>query len=244
MCTMNIDTYELIMKLKRYPTFTLDQVSALTGKDPDYIKVYLNRLKKKGIVFSLEKNRYTVQEDPLVVSTSISWPSYVSVWYALRFHDLTEQLPNTIDVLTPSVKNRSVIEFNGSSIVFTTIPKRYLFGFSKVDVSGFDVFMADPEKAILDSVLLRKISLSEIYDIISSNKDRISSRTMIEHCLRTGNRASMKRIGWILDDLGISGTDELKKRIYRTRIPLDHSLPPEGDIDSVWGVIVNMGEDR
>lgn len=237
---MKMATYELIKKLNGYPVFTLEHVSALTGKDTDYIKVYLKRLERRGIVHSLQRNRYTVQEDPLIVSTSIIWPSYVSIWYALRYHGLTEQLPGTIDVLTTSSKSRRRIDFQGSTLLFTTIPSRYLFGYTKIEVSGFNVFMADPEKAIIDSVVLRRISLSEVFDVLKNNIDRLSSGRIIEHCLRMKNRSAMKRIGWMLEELGIPGIEVMKKNLYRTRIPLDYSLPSGGSIDPEWGIINNM----
>ena len=238
---MNIDTYDLLNRLRSYPLFTLDAVCNINKKDASYTKVYLNRLLKKGMIRRIQRGQYTVHNDPIIFSTHITWPSYISLWYALRYHNLTEQVPEKISVLTTSKKSLNRIEFMGRSIVFTTIPSTYLFGYSKIFVSGFEVFMADPEKAIVDSIALRKISLSEIFSIIESEADRLSFRLIVDHVIRTGNVAAAKRIGWMLEKIGIDESRELEEVIYRTGIPLDYSISAKGKIDPKWGVMVNIG---
>ena len=126
-------------------------------------------------------------------------------------------------------------------MIFTTIPSAYLFGYSKIFVSGFEVFMADPEKAIVDSVVLRKISLAEIFSIIESEADRLSFRLIVDHVKRTGNIACAKRIGWMLERIGIDESRELEDIIYKTMIPLDYSKRTKGKMDLKWGVMVNIG---
>lgn len=239
---MNINTYELINNLKSFSTFTINDVSVITGRDPEYTKVYLNRLKKKGMIHRIQRDRYTVHNDPFLVASSICWPSYISIWSALRYYDLTEQLPSRIDVLTTSRKSKSNIQFRGQTITFAKIPPEYLFGYSKVIISDLEVFIAEPEKALVDSVVLRKISSSEIFDIIKSNIERLSHDSIVEMTLRTGNKAAAKRIGWMLDELGIMRSRELHEIIYRTDIPIDPALPMVGDKDPYWGVVINIGD--
>lgn len=238
---MNMNTYELLNRLRSYPVFTLDTVCNINRKDTAYTKLYLNRLVKRGLIIRVQRGKYTVHEDPIIVATHITWPSYISLWHALRYHNLTEQIPENISVLTTSKKSLSRIELRGRSIVFTTIPAKYLFGYSKILISGFDVFMADPEKAIVDSVALKKISLTEIFSIIESEADRLSFRLIVDHVIRTGNIAAAKRIGWMLERIGIDESKDLEDVIYRTGIPLDYSINAKGKMDPKWGVMVNIG---
>ena len=241
---MNITTYELLNRFRSYPVFTLDTVCNINKKDALYTKLYLNRLVKRGLIKRIQRGKYTVHDDPIIVATRIIWPSYISLWYALRYHDLTEQIPEKISVLTTSKKGLKRIEFLGKSIVFTTIPAKYLFGYSKILISGFEVFMADPEKAIVDSVVQRKISLTEIFSIIESEADKLSFRLIVDHVLRTGNIAAAKRIGWMLERIGIVESRELEHVIYKTTIPLDYSIKAKGKMDPKWGVMVNIGGSR
>ena len=176
---MNVETFELLRKLKNYPVFTVDTVCSIKEKNAAYTRVYLNRLASRGLIRRIQRGLFTIHDDPIIIATHIIWPSYVSLWYALRYHDLTEQIPNEISVLTTSRRNSKQIDFNGVSITFSTIATSYLFGYSRVNISGFEVFMADPEKAIVDSVALRKISITEIFSIVSSQIDCHSNLSLI-----------------------------------------------------------------
>src|SRR5271157_101519 len=170
---MRLETFHVLKKLETYPTFDVASIANITGADTGYARLYLNRLEKKGLVQKIQRNVYTTQKNPLVIASRIIWPSYISLWSALRYHDLTEQIPHEISVLTTSAKSRKTISTMNTTIVFHRIKPEYFFGFSKVLIDGFEVFMAEPEKAIVDAVLLRKISFSEIYSILSENRGKI-----------------------------------------------------------------------
>ncbi|MDG6224926.1 MAG: hypothetical protein QCI82_05365 [Candidatus Thermoplasmatota archaeon] len=237
---MNINTYMLIERLKTYPVFTLDDLCALTKKDPSYCKVMIGRLVKRGIVKRIQRNRFTLHDDPLIIATRIAWPSYISLWYALHHHGLTDQIPNEISVLTTATRHSKNMEFMNMRISFSTIPVRYLFGYTKEKVSVFDVFMADPEKCLLDSILLKRISLEEIFFMIKEDKNTISSTKLSEYAKRSGNLPAMKRIGWLLDTLELPGTDVLLGSVKGAFIPLDYSRPEKGEGNSRWKVKENL----
>lgn len=240
---MNTNTYGLIERLKTYPVFTLDDLCVLIKKDPPYCKVMIGRLVKRGIVKKIQRNKYTLHDDPLIIATRISWPSYISLWYALHHHILTEQIPNQISVLTTATKHSKNMEFMNMRISFTTIPVKYLFGYSKENVSGFDVFIADPEKSLLDGILLKRISLEEIFFMIKENRGTISSTKLAQYAKRSNNVSAMKRIGWILDTLELPGTNILLSSVKGAFIPLDYSRPEEGKNNSKWKVKENLEED-
>ncbi len=203
--------------------------------------MYLNRLQKKGVVEKIQRNAYTVQKDPLIIASRITWPSYISLWSALRYHNLTEQIPGEISVVTTSAKSRRAVSFMGTRITFEKVKPEYFFGFSKIRIAGFDVFMAEPEKAIIDAVLLKKVSFSETYSIMKENAGTISPKKIVEYTIAAGNSAAAKRLGWALDNLGFAAASKLKSMAYRTLIPLDYARPPLGKADGKWGVIVNIG---
>jgi predicted transcriptional regulator of viral defense system len=237
--SMISETYQLIKRLDEYPVFTLDDFCMIVRKETPYCKVALNRMVKNGLVEKIQRDRYTTHSDPLVIATRLTTPSYISLWYALRFHDLTEQVPHGITVLTSSKRWTNELTFHGTTISFTRIKPKYLFGYSKVNIGGFEVFMADIEKAIFDSILLKKISFSEIIDIISSNRSRISFENLIDHSITAGNVPASKRLGWIIDRFGLPGSKELLTSVKGAVIPLAYSRPPSGKKDRKWGVIVN-----
>ena len=236
-----METLKIAKKLKSYPTFNNDTFANIINKDQTYAKMHLNRLKNRGIVKQIQRNVYTVQEDPMIIASRIIWPSYISLWAAFRYHNLTEQIPNKISVITPRSKSRGNIQIMNATIIFEKIRPAWFFGFSKIKIQDFEVFIAEPEKALIDAVLLKKISTSEIYFILQENIKNISTKKIVDYILRTKNHAIAKRFGWMLESLGCNYAKRLKKQTYKTLIPLDISRPDSGVNDKKWGIIVNIG---
>lgn len=236
-----METLQLLKRLEIYPTFTVSTVANIIEKDETYAKVYLNRLKKKEIVHQLQRNVYTVQDDPMIIASRVVWPSYISLWAALRYHNLTEQIPSRISVVTTRAKSRGTISVADTMIIFERVRPIWFFGFSKINIKDFEIFIAEPEKALVDAVLLKRISVTEIYSLLKENLRRISSERIVEYILRTKNRALAKRYGWMLSSLDCKNTRKLEKMIYRTMIPLDYSRPASGTKNKKWGVVVNIG---
>lgn len=237
-----METLKLVKKLEEYPTFNIDTFANIIDNDKTYAKVFLNRLKNRDIVKQIQRNVYTVQEDPLIIASRIIWPSYISLWAAFRYHNLTEQIPNKISVITSRSKSRKNIQMMNTTIVFEKIRPSWFFGFSKIKIQDFEVFMAEPEKALVDAVLLKKISTAEIYFILKENIKDISTKKIVNYVLRTENHALAKRFGWMLESLGCICAKRLEKQAYQTMIPLDITRPITGLNDKKWGVVVNIGE--
>jgi len=236
-----METLQIVKKLQEYPTFNIDTFANIINNDKIYAKMHLNRLKNRGIVKQIQRNVYTVQEDPLIISSRIVWPSYISLWTAFRYHNLTEQIPNKISVITTRSKSRENIQIMNTTIIFEKIRPSWFFGFSKIKIQDFEVFIAEPEKALIDAVLLKKISTAEIYFLLKENIKNISTKKIVDYILRTKNRALAKRFGWMLESLGCNYAKKLKKQTYKTMIPLDITRPITGLNDKKWGVVVNIG---
>ena len=231
---------QVIKKLQSYPTFGVSTIANIIDKDTAYAKVYLNRLKNKGIVKQIQRNVYTIQEDPLIIASRIIWPSYISLWTAFRYYNLTEQIPNTISIVTTRAKSRENIKIMNTMIVFERIKPSWFFGFSKIKINDFEIFMAEPEKALIDAMLLKKISTTEIYSILKENIKIISTKKIVDYVYRTQNNALAKRFGWMLDSLGYNIAKKLEKQVYKTMIPLDYARSPSKYENKKWGVIVNI----
>jgi len=100
----------IINELKKYPVFNLKILRDIIEKDSNYSKLVVYRLKKNNLIFEIERNKYTVNKDPLIISSNIIWPSYISCWSALRYYNLTEQLPQNVFVLTTRSRKKKEIK--------------------------------------------------------------------------------------------------------------------------------------
>ncbi|MBI4980278.1 hypothetical protein HZC30_01825 [Candidatus Woesearchaeota archaeon] len=237
---MRESTEKLLEQLKPYPVFDLIKVARKLKTNQRYLRLFVHRLKQKKVILSIEKNKYTMCKDPWVVASNITWPSYISGWAALRHHNLTEQLPNLIEVVTSKKRRKRELSFQGMSFKFITTKPALMFGFTKNIREEKELFMAEPEKALLDAALFKMISFSEIRDIIRSNFPRLRREKLVSYLLKAGNKSLIKRFGYILDQAGKDYYARLQKYIDHNYIPLDYSLPVRGKKNLKWRIIDNV----
>lgn len=232
---------ELLRELEKYAVFGNKKVRELTGKGSAYTKLVVYRWKKDGLIREIERDKYTMHEDPLLIASNLTWPSYISCWAALRHHGFTEQLPATVHVITPRSRKRREITFGGAKIVFIKVKQSSFFGFDKLQRDGFEIFMAEPEKALVDSVLFHQISFSEVADMARKNFKSINVGKLVDHLLKIGDSALAKRFGFLLEKLGAETRGKLRKFIGKSYTKLDYAMPAEGKKNGRWMVIENVG---
>lgn len=239
-CPYNLDmnAIELLTETKKYPTFDLSTFASIIKKEHAYARLYLHRLKQKKIIHQLQRNVYTTHTDPLLIASRIIWPSYLSLWSAFRYHHFTEQNPQAIFIITSRKKRKKTIHFMNTELLFDYLPPRYFYGYTKDYLSGFEIFVAEPEKAFFDAVLLKKISLSELFFILQENQHAMNREKLINFLQIAQNSCINKRIGWMLDRIGFDHHTDLS---YTTAyIPLDYTKPLTGPKNKTWRVIENM----
>lgn len=203
----------------------------------NYANLYLHRLKKQGLINSVEKNVYTAHSDPFLIASRIVWPSYISCWSALKFYNLTEQVPFSLYVVVPYYKRQ--ILFKNTPILFISSRNRNFFGYEKASYQGFEVFIADKEKTIIDCALFRKTSFSELMEIVKNHLKELDVGKFLRYLKRTQNKSLMKRFGWLFDSLGKDTYHSLKRYIDKVYIPLDYAGKKTGIKNKKWMVIEN-----
>lgn len=222
----------LLQHLKAYPLFTFNEFVRLTRKSAPYCRTSLYRLKKRKLIFEIEKGKYTVHEDPLVFSSHILSPSYISFWTALRFYNLTEQLPLTIMIASP--KSKKKISFRHTTIAF--YKTKHLWGYTKMRYSKFDIFVADAEKSIIDCLLSQSVPFAEIFKALSSPD--IAIEKLKAYALKTKNRSLIKRVGYLLEKRGCNA-EELLPFIDYNYVLLDTLRGKKGQKNKKWRILDN-----
>ena len=231
---------ELLKELGKYPLFNLKTVRDMTNKDGNYTKLLIHRLKKDKLIFEIEKNKYTLNKDSFTIASNMIWPCYISGWSAVSYYHLTDQIPQAIFVITTRARKKREIIFNNTKIIFTKVKPKYFFGYKRERYGDYDIFIAEKEKALIDSALLKKISFSEVCDIIKDNVEDINIPLLIKYLIKIKNKSLMKRFGFLLDRLNIKN-DELSRLIDFKYIPLDELISKKGKKDKKWRIIDNVG---
>ena len=145
-----------LKRLKFLPgLFRLEDVEKLAP----YPAMFLSRALKNGLIHRLMRGHYInsfLYGFPRVetVGCFLRPPAYVSGEWALNYHGISLQSPVvcTVITLSPAVGKCRNIPYQGVTIEFSRISPTLFSGFIRVD----DFYIATPEKAVLDTLHLRK----------------------------------------------------------------------------------------
>lgn len=121
-------------------------------------------------------------------------PSYVSFEYALARYGI---IPESVYAVT-SATTRLTREFsvNNKSFVYSRIKKQAYRGYKTEKIGGMTVFIAEPEKALVDYLYfvdLKKKTLNE-----RLNVRKVEKKTVIEYAKLFGRKSLMKLVKEIL----------------------------------------------
>ena len=106
---------KLMEKLKKMPLFSINDLAKITGLRPSSARMLAWRLSKRGLVTRIERAKYTAIREPLIIAAYMVRPSYIALYSALRFHDMTTQIIRSIDVMVP--KSRKASKINRQKII-------------------------------------------------------------------------------------------------------------------------------
>lgn len=226
----------IIRLLEKYPLFTLNEFVRLTGKKVQDTRNYLYRLRKEGLIFRIERGKYTAIDNPVAFASCIAVPSYISFWTAIRHYNLTEQMPKDIMVAVP--KPKKSLTFRGTKIRFFTT--KQMWGYGKQRYGNFDIMIAEAEKAVIDSMLLKNVPFDEIVKAVKSGET--DKNKLISYTLRTKNSSLGKRLGFMLETFGFKA-EELLNLADNNYVLLDWYGRKEGKKDKRWKLIINRSLD-
>jgi predicted transcriptional regulator of viral defense system len=222
---------ELLKELRNYPLFSENDLAKILQKKAEHVKTLLYRLRKQKLVFRVERGKYSAHDDPLIFSSYLYQPSYISLWTALRFYNLTEQLPRTVFVMVP--KPKKAIRFMDRDIVFAKT--KHFWGYQKERYDGFEIFMADREKAVIDCLISNKIPLDEVVKAIENTGLDVDK--LVGYVLKIGGASLAKRAGYLLEESGYDSNPLLSLVDYNY-VPLDPSLGKTGKKNKKWRLTI------
>jgi len=152
-------TYYQLLKIEK-PFFSLDAVAYTLGIQPASAAVLCSRYVKKGLLVRLKRGLYARteqmanfgQRDLFRLANFLQVPSYISLTTALSYHGLTTQVQRGF-FESISLKRTRKFEVAQFTFHYSKISLDLYKGFERVE----DVFIALPEKALLDSLYLASL---------------------------------------------------------------------------------------
>lgn len=100
------------------------------------------------------------------------------------------------------------------------------------------MYIADPEKAILDSLYLNTVPLNEIVKIINESDLKIDK--LLDYAMKMDSKILLKRLGYILELVDIPEHKVLLSKINTQRTDLlNPSIPHTGNKNKKWHLLIN-----
>jgi predicted transcriptional regulator of viral defense system len=239
-------------------TVNSDDIISVTACSSLAANQTLSRLCQKGWLRRVRRGLYTVVplssptpdpavEDAWPLAMALFAPGYISGWSAAEHWDLTEQIFNSISVVTTRPQRRTEQTFAGVAFRTRTIKAPQLFGAMSLWFGSRRVEVADPHRLVID--ILDDPSFGgggrHAVDIARAywKSKHADPTTVIDYAQRYGRGAVFKRLGFTAEQFGSVGEDWLKacrQRVTAGISDLDPSSPTKGRIVSRWNLRVNI----
>jgi predicted transcriptional regulator of viral defense system len=238
--------------------FGIDEAAATLGLPRSKVRSLLSYWSARGWLSRIRRGVYVTvplnatnpsewREDPWIVANAIFSPCYVGGWSAAEHWELTEQIFSDVVVFTSSpVRDRSPL-IKGTKYVITTIPTKKLFSLSPVWRNNVKLFVSSPSRTIADVLNSPPLGggmkhVAEIMAEYFSGEHRDENE--LYRCLqRLNNRAAIKRLGYVLETLGIDSPDTVTfcmKNISSGYSKLDPSSSVRGRLLRRWNLEINV----
>lgn len=221
------------------------------------VEKMMSNMVQKGLLLRLKRGLYFVI--PYEQSASAFMPNwhlvadtltqdrkhYIAYHAAMQIHGISTQ---------PSLKEYVVVEkpIRPATLLIKGIPFQFVyhntvhfFGITTAWINAFEqVPCSDLEKTFIDALFRPSYAggIIEIARALYLARERINMAQLIDYSQRFGTQAVIKRLGFLLELLGIN--DGVLDLLHKSRTPsfvvLDPEAPATGSYDSRWRVQQNI----
>lgn len=212
-------------------------------------KKWLERLKSGSYqVIPLEAGPKRVSEmNPYVIGSLLEEPYFFSYATANTHYGFSSQVYNTLFIALK--RQRRPLSLRSAEIQFVALSETKFFGFKEAEIMGEKVQMAEPEKALLDSLDKPQYAggVEEVISVWNKAKGKIDSEKLVEYALRFETISLLQRFGFLSDFLKIPISDRDRQKLIREvrkgqTIPLatPRRFGHKGKLWPEWKIIQNV----
>jgi predicted transcriptional regulator of viral defense system len=186
-------------------------------------------------------------QDPWVTAKVVFEPAYIAGWSAAEHWDLTEQIFRDVLVVTgqrPRDRNPTI---GGTTFVLHSLDPSKHFGVVPVWKGSQRIDVTDPSRTVIDLLAnptwgggIRQVTemVTEYFE--SEHRD---DSLLVEYGDRLGIGAVFKRLGFLIEVLGIDAPELIERCLERRTggvNDLDPSIDVTGRTVSRWGIRANV----
>jgi predicted transcriptional regulator of viral defense system len=217
----------------------------------------LARLNRKNWLQRLERGLYLIipleagpertwAENTFIIGSNLVTPGAVAYWSALRFWNMTDQLPQVLFIQTPKRKTAVIIQ--GTEYRFITVRAHHYYGVIQRNLEGMLISVTDREKTILDAAARPDLSggIIQLASVLRTNTASIDWEKLDRYMVQWGGGVVAKRLGFLVQNMAIP-LPEGKERLSRWQSMvskgislLEPGLEPKGTVITRWQLQINV----
>jgi predicted transcriptional regulator of viral defense system len=202
-------------------TISVDEAAGVLGASTSDAAKMLARWTKNGWMTRIRRGLYVpvplesrttdmVLEDPWIVAERLFTPCYIGGWSAAEYLDLTEQIFNTVVVMTVQKPRDRRPSIKGTAFWLRTMPEKAMFGLKPVWRGQVKVQISDPSRTLVDMLSAPALGggIRSVSDMLSTylQSGNKNLELMIKYAQQLGNGAVFKRLGFLLELLASDET--------------------------------------
>ena len=251
------------------PIFEIEDVKSLAydlGISSQGLRSTLHSLSRSGWITRIKRGVYVItsplfqdEVQPFALADALVNPMAIGYWSALSHHGLTTQIPPMVQAMTPKKvvtpemregeasrpRGRSVWKVMEIEIEFINIQEKRFFGFQQEWVSRWHrVSITDRERTFLDLVARPRLfgGIEMAMETFENYSATLDHEKVIEYTIKYSMGSVIKRMGWILDKMGVSKKifTPLQEYGVNTYYALDPTRPKKGNPESHWNIVHNL----
>lgn len=253
----------LLASLHRFDgPFTIDEAKEALDVDHSRAQRVLRYFAGRGWLARVRRGVYItvplsasvpseVRADLWRAATQAYSPCYIAGWSACEHWGLTEQIFRDLMVVSAKQLGFRKDEIQGTPVRVKVIASQRMFGTVGVWRGSERVEVSDPSRTIVD--LLDDPSMgggirhvAEVLEEYLAGSHR-EEEVLLEYCARFGNRSIYKRLGYLLEALGLDEPaliEGCRERMSSGVVPLDPGIGTSGARNADWNLRVNARIDR
>jgi len=217
---------------------------------------------KRG-VYLVRSPLFAGEVHPFAIAAALVRPAAMAYRSALAYHGLTTQLPTMVQAATPRQvvtpemrqgqarrpRGRAVWRVADLEIEYIHVAERRFFGHQPIWVDRWHrVDITDLERTALDLIARADLfgGIQASIELLENALPRLDLQRLVAYTLRYDEGATIKRMGWVLEKLGVSPETLRPLQAYpvATYYPLEPRSPLRGRANCAWRIRENLAGGR
>lgn len=240
-------------------TVTADDVIKIRDCSRTTANQILNRLTQKGWLQRIRRGVYSIVplsslsatpaiEEYWTLVTNFFEPAYISGWSAAEHWDFTEQIFNSVSLVTQNFQRKTIQTIGGMKCRVWVKKSNAFFGLKTIWIGSNKFEIADPSRLLID--ILDKPDFGgggrHTIDVVRAywKSEHHDSEQILDYAIRYGKGTVMKRLGYLTEEFDApvskSWLKKCRDHLSAGISNFDPNSPAKGKISSKWNLRINL----